>query len=84
MNKAELLQYLTDKHIDFIKYEHAPIFSVEEGDASGLPNHDKVIRNLFLCDAKVVINLHYLRFDRHSFFTYLSNRGTSRKRQEGK
>lgn len=52
MNKAEILQYLTDKHIDFIKYEHAPIFSVEEGDKSDLPNHDKVIRNLFLCDAK--------------------------------
>ena len=52
MNKAEILQYLTAKQIKFIKYEHAPIFSVEEGDKSGLPNHDKVIRNLFLCDAK--------------------------------
>ena len=52
MNKAEILQYLADKHIDFTKYEHAPIFSVEEGDKSDLPNHDKVIRNLFLCDAK--------------------------------
>ena len=52
MDKAEILQYLTDKHIDFVKYEHEPIFSVEEGDKSGLPNHDKVIRNLFLCDAK--------------------------------
>ena len=52
MNKAEILQYLTDKHINFIKYEHAHIFSVEEGDKYDLPNHDKVIRNLFLCDAK--------------------------------
>ena len=28
------------------------IFSVEEGDKSNLPNREKVIRNLFLCDAK--------------------------------
>ena len=52
MNKAEILQYLTDKQIPFTKYEHDPIFSVEEGDKSNLPNREKVIRNLFLCDAK--------------------------------
>ena len=52
MNKAEILQYLTDKQIPFTKYEHEPIFSVEEGDKSNLPNREKVIRNLFLCDAK--------------------------------
>ena len=50
MNKAEILQYLTDKQIPFTKYEHEPIFSVEEGDKSNLPNREKVIRNLFLCD----------------------------------
>ena len=52
MNKVEILQYLTDKQIPFTKYEHEPIFSVEEGDKSNLPNREKVIRNLFLCDAK--------------------------------
>lgn len=52
LNKAEILQYLIDKQIPFTKYEHEPIFSVEEGDKSNLPNREKVIRNLFLCDAK--------------------------------
>ena len=41
MNKAEILQYLTDKQIPFTKYEHEPIFSVEEGDKSNLPNREK-------------------------------------------
>ncbi len=52
LNKSEILQYLIDKQIPFTKYEHEPIFSVEEGDKSNLPNREKVIRNLFLCDAK--------------------------------
>ena len=26
LNKAEILQYLTDKQIPFTKYEHEPIF----------------------------------------------------------
>lgn len=52
MNKADVLQYLTDKQIPFTKYEHEPIFSVEDGDKSNVPNRDKVIRNLFLCDNK--------------------------------
>lgn len=50
MDKAGILQYLTDKQIAYTKYEHPPIFSVEEGDRSNIPNRDKVIRNLFLCD----------------------------------
>ena len=52
MNKAELLQYLLDKNINHIKYEHPPIFSVEDGKLSKVPTRDKVIRNLFLCDSK--------------------------------
>ena len=52
MNKAELLKYLDAHHVTYTKYEHAPIFSVEDGDKSNVPNHDKVIRNLFLCDNK--------------------------------
>lgn len=52
MNKAEILQYLTDKQISFTKHEHSPIFSVEDGDKSNVPNREKVIRNLFLCDNK--------------------------------
>ncbi len=52
MNKAEILQYLSDKNIPYTKYEHPPIFSVEDGDKSNVPNREKVIRNLFLCDAK--------------------------------
>ena len=51
-NKETILQYLTDKKIDFVKYEHPPIFSVEDGDKSNVPNRDKVIRNLFLRDSK--------------------------------
>lgn len=52
MNKPELLHYLDEHHVNYTKYEHPPIFSVEDGDKSNVPNHDKVIRNLFLCDAK--------------------------------
>lgn len=52
LNKLELLKYLDEQHVDYTKYEHPPIFSVEDGDKSNVPNHDKVIRNLFLCDAK--------------------------------
>ena len=52
MHKLELLNYLDEKNIAYTKYEHPPIFSVEDGDKSNVPNHDKVIRNLFLCDNK--------------------------------
>ncbi len=52
LNKSEILQYLSEKNIPYTKFEHPPIFSVTEGDKSNIPNRDRVIRNLFLCDAK--------------------------------
>lgn len=52
LNKAELLNYLDQQQVNYTKYEHPPIFSVEDGDKSPVPNQEKVIRNLFLCDAK--------------------------------
>ena len=51
-NKASVLKYLKDKNIDFTKYEHPPIFSVEDGDKSNVPDREKVIRNLFLRDSR--------------------------------
>lgn len=52
LNKASVLKYLEDKNIDFIKYEHPPLFSVEESDKANIPNREKVIRNLFLRDSR--------------------------------
>lgn len=52
MNKAEVLNLLEREHIPFRLIEHPPIFTVEEGDAFNMENRDKVVRNLFLRDAR--------------------------------
>ena len=66
MNKTEILQYLTDKHVNFIKYEHAPIFSVEEGDKSDYLITIKSFAIYFsvMLKRKIIISYHYLCINR--------------------
>lgn len=52
MNKPEVYQFLRQKNICFLAYEHNAVFTVEEANALNLPNPECGAKNLFLRDDK--------------------------------
>lgn len=52
MNKEELLKFLDDKGIDYIKVDHSPVFTVGEMLDVEFPYPDYVAKNLFIRDDK--------------------------------
>ena len=52
MNKAEVVELLRDRGVDFEIYEHEPITSVEESKQLGLPHEGAGTKNFFLRDKK--------------------------------
>lgn len=51
-DKAKTYEFLNETGIEYTIYEHDPVYTIEEMNALDLPDHDKVLKNLFLRDDK--------------------------------
>jgi len=51
-DKAQTYQFLNDANIEYSAYEHNPVYTIEEMNALDLPDHQKILKNLFLRDDK--------------------------------
>ena len=52
IGKEEVLRILEEKGIPYERYDHIPVFTVEEADRVGMPEHMTDTKNLFLRDKK--------------------------------
>lgn len=52
MNKSEILKLLEADAIEHEKVEHAPVFTIEDMKAAGLPHPEAIAKNLFVRDDK--------------------------------
>lgn len=52
MDKIEVLAFLDARGIEYVKFEHRAVFTVEEADTLHLPHPEAHAKNLFLRDAK--------------------------------
>ena len=50
--KAEVLEYLKQRGVEYQVVEHEAVFTMEAMEALGLPFYDEVVKNLFLRDDK--------------------------------
>ncbi len=51
-DKAQTYAFLKNAGIAYTTYEHNPVYTIEEMNALDLPDHQKVLKNLFLRDDK--------------------------------
>lgn len=57
-NKESIHELLDNKNIKYTKFEHDPVFTIEEMQKAGIMDHGDICKNFFLRNAKG--NIHYL------------------------
>ena len=54
MNKQETYEYLKNSNIDYEVVEHEKVFTIDEVDELNIPGKEKIAKNLFLRDDKIL------------------------------
>ena len=52
LNKDDIYKLLDENNVSYEKYEHIPVFTIEEMDAVEVPHKEWIVKNLFLRDDK--------------------------------